>query len=67
MVAESLPYARKMSYQTYDIYGLASLGILRDIDIITHNGPNVYSNLTAAVLGEKQGKAGGGGGRQAVL
>ncbi len=56
LVAESFPYARYASYQTYDLNTLMSHQSLRDVDIIPDaNGPNCYANLTAAQLGEKQG------------
>ena len=56
LVAESFPYARYASYQTYDLNTLMSHQSLRDVDIIPDSkGPNCYANLTAAQLGEKQG------------
>ncbi|GAB5033357.1 Hypothetical protein NocV09_01300980 [Nannochloropsis oceanica] len=53
--SESLPYARFFSFQTYSFLGDTSHGIIRDVDIVSRNGPNVYNNITAAMRGEKQG------------
>lgn len=52
---ESLPYARYFSFQTYAISHYKSDGALRDIDVVTDHGPNVYRDLPAAVRGDKQG------------
>lgn len=56
LVAESFPYARYCSYQTYDLRTLMSHQSLRDVDIVPDaNGPNCYANLTAAQEGLRQG------------
>ena len=54
LVGESLPYARFFSFQTYTLWG-NSYGLIRDSEIIPLEGPNVFSNLTAAMNGEPQG------------
>ena len=56
IVADSFAYARYISYQTYELRTLMSRESLRDVDIVPDHGPNLYNNLTAAVLGEKQGE-----------
>jgi hypothetical protein len=47
---------RYFSFQTYGISHYRSDGGLRDIDVVPENGPNAYSNLTAAARGIKQGE-----------
>jgi len=34
---------------------VSSHGIIRDVEIVPRDGPNVYNNITAAMRGEKQG------------
>lgn len=54
--SSSLPYARYFSFQSYSIPDFVSSASLRDVDIIpSGNGPNCYTNLTAAMAGAKQG------------
>ena len=53
--SESLPYARFFSFQTYSFFGHTSHGIIRDVEIVPRDGPNVYNNVTAAMRGERQG------------
>lgn len=53
--SESLPYSRFFSFQTYSLDGKTSYGILRDAEIVSQNGPNLYANISAAAGGEKQG------------
>jgi len=51
----SLPYSRYFSYQTYNIPEFMSQASVRDVDVIASTGPNLFTNLTAAVLQETQG------------
>ena len=53
--AAALPYARYFSFQTYGIPDFVSAASVRDVDILSLDGPNAYTNLTAAMAGEKQG------------
>lgn len=53
--SESLPYVRMFSFETYSLWGSLQ-GILRDVEVIPTKGPNVFSNLTAAMNGESQGQ-----------
>lgn len=50
----SIPYARLFSLETYSVTGKLH-GILRDAEILSQGGPNVFSNVTAAANGEPQG------------
>ncbi len=51
----SLPYARLFSFETYSAFGHTLHGALRDAEIVSQGGPNVFANVTAAMAGELQG------------
>lgn len=53
--SSSLPYARMFSFETYSPFGRTMHGTLRDAELISKDGPNVYNNITAAANGEAQG------------
>jgi hypothetical protein len=55
IVAESYPYGRYFSYQTYYLPLFMSEGSMRDIDVTPEFGVNAFRDLDAAVRGEKQG------------
>jgi hypothetical protein len=53
--SESIPYARLFAIETYGALGHSRHGVLRDAEIVSQGGPNVFNNVTAAANGERQG------------